>query len=194
VFAAAVAYLLRLYGDPSDIPAGVVAAALLAAAGLAGAYMMLRRTPAAAVAGGVGLGLLGHAALAAGLAPRLTPLWLSSRVERALGRAELLPSQGLADAPVTVAGYAEPSLVFELGTDTVLGDGADAAEAIAEHRPAVVEQRQQAAFEAALAAERATAVEVAAVKGLDYSDGHKMTLRIYRAPEGPDTLPGDSRP
>lgn len=193
--AAAVFYLLRLYGAPADAPAAVLAAVLLAAAGLVGAYMMLRRTPTAAIASGLGLGLLGHAALAAGLAPRLSPLWLSSRVERALGKAQLLPSQGLADAPVTVAGYAEPSLVFALGTDTELGTAEDAAEAMVEHRPAVVEARQQAAFEAALAADHAGAIEVAEVKGLDYSDGHEMTLRIYKAPDGPNgELPGGDQP
>jgi hypothetical protein len=157
--------------------------------------MLLRRTPVAAVTSGLGLGLLGHAVLAAGLAPRLSPLWLSSRVEQALGRAELLPSQGLADAPVTVAGYAEPSLVFALGTDTELGDAEEAAQAVVEHRPAVVEARDQAAFEQALAADHARAVEVAEVKGLDYSDGHRMTLRIYMAPDEPDgASPGGAEP
>ena len=134
--------------------------------------------------------MAGHAALAAGLAPRLNPLWLSSRVERVMEKAQLLPEQGIADAPVTVAGYAEPSLVFAVGTPTELAGAEDAAQAIYEHRPAVVEQREQADFERALAGYRAHAHLVAAVKGLDYSDGKKMTLRIYEAtansPQAPD--------
>jgi hypothetical protein len=133
------------------------------------------------VAGAVGLGLAGHAALAAGLAPRLTPLWLSARTEKALEKAQLLPEQGIADTPVTVAGYAEPSLVFAVGTETELAGAEDAAQAIAENRPAVVEQRQEAGFEKALAQYRARAHLVATVKGLDYSDGKKMTLRVYEA-------------
>jgi 4-amino-4-deoxy-L-arabinose transferase-like glycosyltransferase len=186
LLAGAVFYLLSLYGDASDAGWAVLAAVLLAAAGLAGAYMLLKReTPFPAVAAAVGFGLLGHAALAAGLAPRLDPLWLSRRTEAAMGKAQLLPRQGIADAPVAVAGYAEPSLVFALGTETELGDPADAAQAIAEHRPAVVEAREDAAFRQALATLHATAVRVAEVKGLDYSDGHKMTLRIYKAPNTP---------
>ena len=126
-----------------------------------------------------------------GLAPRLDPLWLSKRTEAAMAKAELLPRQGVADAPVTVTGYAEPSLVFALGTETELGSPDDAAEAIVEHRPAVVEARQQAAFERSLAAAHVKAQEVAEVKGLDYSDGHKMTLRIYKAPADAPPAPGD---
>jgi hypothetical protein len=124
---------------------------------------------------------VGHAALAAGLAPRLTPLWLSARVEQAMEKAQLLPEQGIADAPVTVAGYAEPSLVFALGTPTELAGPEDAAQAISEHRPAVVEQREEAGFEKALAGYAAHAHLVATVNGLDYSDGKKMTLRVYES-------------
>ena len=60
-----------------------------------------------------------------------------------------------------MAGYAEPSLVFALGTATDWPAPEDAAQAIYEHRPAVVEQRQEAAFEQALAAYRARAHLVA---------------------------------
>lgn len=177
--AAAAFYLVRLYGDATDIPAAMLAALLLAGAGLVGGWLLVRRTPVAAVVGAVGLGLVGHAALAAGLAPRLTPLWLSARVEQAMEKAQLLPEQGIADAPVTVAGYAEPSLVFALGTPTELAGPEDAAQAISEHRPAVVEQREEAGFEKALAGYAAHAHLVATVNGLDYSDGKKMTLRVY---------------
>jgi len=158
-----------------------LAALLLAAAGLAGAWLLARQRPVAGVTAAVGLGVAAHGALAAGLAPRLSPLWLSSRTEKALEKAQLLPEQGIADAPVSVAGYAEPSLVFLIGTETELGGPEDAAQAITEHRPAVVEGRQQAAFERALARDRAQAHLVAAVRGLDYSDGKTMTLRIYEA-------------
>ena len=190
--AAGVFYLQSRYGAGRDAPEAGLAAALLAAAGLVAAYLLARKTPLAALASGLGLGLLGHAALAAGFAPRLSPLWLSARVEQALGKAQLLPSQGLADAPVTVVGYAEPSLVFELGTDTELGDAEDAAEAMVEHRPAVVEAREEAAFETALAADHATAVRVAEVDGVDYSTGHKLALRVYKAPDTPNgSSPGE---
>jgi 4-amino-4-deoxy-L-arabinose transferase-like glycosyltransferase len=188
-------YLVSRYGTAGDAPEAVLAAVLLAGAGLAGGWFLLRDAPLRAVAAATGLGLLGHAALAAGLAPSLQPLWLSQRVEQALGRAQLLPSQGLADAPVTVAGYAEPSLVFELGTDTELGTAEDAAEAMVEHRPAVVESKQEDAFRRALADDHATAIEVAEIKGVDYSTGHTLTLRVYKAPDAPNgAVPGEASP
>lgn len=173
--------LARLYGDLTDLPQALLAAGLLAAAGLAGGVMLLRRMPVPAVVGAVGLGLLGHAALAAGLVPRLSPLWLSTRTQAALERARLLPAQGIAEAPVTVAGYAEPSLVFALGTPTELAGPEEAAQAISENRPAVVEQREETAFRQALAARRAKPRLVATISGLDYSDGKKKTLRIYQS-------------
>ncbi len=182
-------YLVKAYGDLSDLAFAIPTAALLAAAGLVGGYLLIYRAPPKAVAAAVGLGLLGHAGLAGGLAPRLNPLWLSSRVEKVMARAQLLPEQGIADAPVTVAGYAEPSLVFALGTPTELAGPEDAAQAIYEHRPAVVELRQEAAFEKALAVYRARTHLVGTVKGLDYSDGKKMTLNIYEAAAGSPQAP-----
>ena len=181
LLAGACFYLVKLYGDLSDLPVTVLTAGLLAAAGLVGGWLLVRRSPPLAAATALGLGMLGHAALAAGIAPRLQPLWLSARTEAALERAQLLPDQGIAAAPVTVAGYAEPSLVFAVGTATELGGPEDAAQAIAEGRPAVVEAREEAAFRQALSAARTQARLVAAVKGLDYSDGKTMTLRIYQS-------------
>ncbi|HEY3950526.1 glycosyltransferase family 39 protein [Phenylobacterium sp.] len=183
-------YLVKAYGAPSDLAAAVPAALALAAAGLAGGWMLVRKAPPQAAAVAVGFGLLGHGILAAGLAPRLYPLWLSQRVEQVMARAQLLPSQGIADAPVTVTGYAEPSLVFALGTPTEIAGPQDAAQAIYEHRPAVVEQRQDAAFRAALPAYHAHAHIVGTVGGLDYSDGKKMTLRIYQADANSPLAPG----
>ena len=179
--AGGVFYLVSVYGDASDLTAATLTGGLLAAAGLVGGFMLVRRAPRGGLVVALGLGLAGHAALAAGLAPRLRPLWLSARIENAMEKAQLLPAQGIADAPVSVAGYAEPSLVFALGTPTELAGPEDAAQAIAENRPAVVEAREEAAFRQALAGYPARAHLVATVKGLDYSDGKKMTLNVYEA-------------
>jgi 4-amino-4-deoxy-L-arabinose transferase-like glycosyltransferase len=182
LLAGGVAYLQSKYGAVAHLWAALLAGGLLLAAGLVGAYMIVAKAPRAALASALVLGVAGHVALAALLVPRLTPLWLSARVEEALETQMLLPRQGVAEAPVTVAGYAEPSLVFALGTSTVLGDGADAAQAIAENRPAVVEGRQEATFQAALKTAGLRANPVSQVEGLDYSNGDKMTLRVYEAP------------
>ena len=183
VLAAAVFYLLSLYGGPSDAWAATVAGGLLAAAGLVGAYLMARQAPQAALLSSLVLAVLGHAALAAAFAPRLDPLWLSDRLERALEQTRLLPRQGVAEAPVAVAGFAEPSLVFALGTGTELEGPAEAAQAIVEGRPAIVEQHEEAAFEEALKTRAGTAVLVARISGINYSKGDPMTLRVYVAPE-----------
>ena len=80
---------------------------------------------------------------------------------------------------MAVAGYAEPSLVFALGTQTQLGDAKDAAAALAEDRPAVVEAREKPAFDALIKAAGLSPIRVGEVKGLDYSNGDDMTLTVY---------------
>jgi len=182
LLAGGVGYLMAQYGDSSDIPMALIAGALMAAAGLAGAYMLLKGRAGTALVTAGALGIAAHAALAAGLAPRLEPLWLSQRTEQALAQARLLPRQGIAPAPVAVAGYAEPSLVFALGTPTDLGGPDQAAEALADNRPAVVEGREQKAFEAALKARRLAPRQIGQVRGLDYSNGDETVLRIYAPP------------
>jgi len=175
-----------LYGDGWSWAFEAVGAALLLAAGGIGAVLLLRRQAGRAAAIACGLGILGHGVLAGALAPSLTRLWLSDQTADALARAGLDPREGLTPGPVTVAGYEEPSLVFALGAPTVLGSAKDAADAIAQGRPAVVEARQDAAFQQALSAEGGAARLAGAVQGLDYSSGHAQVLRLYRpASENP---------
>jgi 4-amino-4-deoxy-L-arabinose transferase-like glycosyltransferase len=182
LLAAACVYLTRTFGDASDIPEAAGSALMLAAAGLGGAWLLVRRSPVTAITAAVGLGVAGHGVLAAGLAPRLRPLWLSQRVEGALERGRLLPEQGIADAPVAVTGYAEPSLVFLVGTETELATPQEAAEAISEHRPAVVDDRDEAKFHGWLDKMGVKAHLVATIRGLDYSSGRKTVLQVYESP------------
>ena len=100
----------------------------------------------------------------------------------ALASSELAPKEGVVPGPVEVAGYAEPSLVFQVGTDTGLGDAADAARALASGRAAVVEGREQPAFRAALARNGITPIEVGRVTGLNYSNGDATELTVYAPP------------
>jgi hypothetical protein len=93
---------------------------------------------------------------------------------------------------VAVTGYSEPSMIFLLGTTTELTDPVGAAKAVAQGRPAVVEGRQEKAFQAALAALGQTARPAGVVEGFDYSDGDKERLTLYRgAPIRPDDEAGD---
>ncbi len=172
-------YLAVTYGDAWDIPATVLAAGLFLFAGGAGALLLLRGQAARAVVWALPAGLLAHAALTALLVPGLKPLMLSGRTVEVLASARLLPAQGVVPGPVAVAGYAEPSLVFQVGTNTGLGDAGDAAEALASGRAAVVESREQPAFRQALAKAGVRPVEVGRVAGLNYSNGDETELTVY---------------
>ena len=85
-----------------------------------------------------------------------------------------------------MAGYAEPSAVFLLGTRTELGDGEVAAAAIADGRPALVDASQRAQFFEALKAQDARAAPMAQIKGLNYSKGKPVDLILYRSLETGD--------
>jgi 4-amino-4-deoxy-L-arabinose transferase-like glycosyltransferase len=166
-----------------------VAFAGLAAAGLGGAFYLVRdRLLVACAVAGAG-GLVAHAAFVAWIAPNLSGLWLSSRAASALTAAAINPLDGVTPGPVTVAGYAEPSLVFLLGSDTVLGDGADAAEAVVDGRPAIVEGREEPAFRAALGTDARKVTPAATVSGLDYSNARTDILRLYRPLPGTSSAP-----
>lgn len=182
-------YGLSQFGEGTDVIWAVLSVALFAAAAAVGGWLLFRQKTNAALVSAGALGILAHGAMAGGLAPHLEPLWLSSDLTRAITDAGLNPRQGVTPGPVEVAGYAEPSLVFALGTTTDLGDAQDAAAGIADGRPAIVESREEAAFRQALAAQRLTARPVATVKGVDYSKGDKMALTIYRGAPQTDVTP-----
>ena len=112
---------------------------------------------------------------------------LSHKLADALSRARINPRDGLVPGPVTVVGYAEPSLVFLLGTGTEFGDVGDAAEAISEGRPVAVEARQDAAFQQELASDGLKASPVGVVRGLDYSLGRPEIIILYRSNSPPQT-------
>ena len=92
---------------------------------------------------------------------------------------------GVVPGPVEVAGYAEPSLVFALGTDTGLGGARDAAAAVAAGRPAIVETKEQPAFLAALKAAGLSPRPAGTISGVDYSTGDDMKLTLYRGEPQP---------
>jgi 4-amino-4-deoxy-L-arabinose transferase-like glycosyltransferase len=172
------------FGQPASLGWSLATEVVAVLAGLAGATIVLSPRPRAGLAAALALGIAAHAGLA-GLAPQLGPLWLSRRIVAALDQARLDPRAGLTPGPVTVTGYAEPSLVFLLGTGTELGDADAAAAAISDGRPAVVEQRQDAAFRRALAAGGLRASAVGAAQGLDYSTGRADVLTVYRSDDPP---------
>ncbi len=177
--AAAGPFAMVSLGAPAAWPWAALTALMFTAAGAYGAVEIWRGGALMGVLGALALAIAAHGVMAAGLVPALRPLWLSERIARRLAADRADPRQGVIPGPVTVAGYAEPSLVFLLGTDTVLGDGAAAAQALAEGRPAIVEQREEPAFRAARKAGAVTAHPAGQVQGLDYSKGRSDILTIY---------------
>lgn len=128
------------------------------------------------------LGLLVLPAVLGIEAPTLDRLWLSRSAAELVALHPPPPGGALISV-----GYSEPSLVFLLGTATRLISAAAAAEqmAAAPGSEALVESREDTAFRAALKAHRLTARPLGAVAGLDYSNGKRMVLRLYRAvPQG----------
>ncbi|HKT18087.1 MAG TPA: glycosyltransferase family 39 protein [Stellaceae bacterium] len=111
------------------------------------------------------------------VAPQLDRLWLSRAAAELVARNA--PAQ---DAPVVAAaGYAEPSLVFLLGTRTMLVDPGRAAAHVAAvpGALALVESRSDAAFRADLAVQGKVPRVLGKVSGLDYSNGRPMILTLY---------------
>jgi 4-amino-4-deoxy-L-arabinose transferase-like glycosyltransferase len=177
------------YGGSASLGWSLTTEVLAVLAALAGVAIVLSPRPRTSLAAALALGIAAHGALAAGLAPRLGTLWLSRRIVGALDQARLDPRGGLIPGPVTVVGYAEPSLVFRLGTETEFGDVADAAEAVSEGRPVLVERRQDQAFQRELSEDGLKATPVGTTAGLDYSLGRPDMLTLYRSdsPPEPDT-------
>lgn len=108
--------------------------------------------------------------------PSLDLLWLS-RSAAVLVRSAGLPS----NPPLAVAGDAEPSLVFMLGTDTKLIPGGAAAAYLAANPKAraLVETRSETEFVGELAAHGLAPRALGTIAGLDYSNGHNLRLTLY---------------
>jgi 4-amino-4-deoxy-L-arabinose transferase-like glycosyltransferase len=183
--AAVAIYGTAEFGSPGDSWAAGLTAVLAVSAALAGAVLLVRRQAARGLAVAGVLGVLAHGAMAAVLIPRLEPLLVSTRVADALAADDLHPREGLAPGPVEVAGYAEPSLVFLLGTGTGLGDAPEAAAAVAQGRPAVVERSLLPAFQRELAARGVRGRQVAVVEGFNYSGGDPVALHLFRRESAP---------
>ena len=151
-------------------------AGLGAVLGLAALIAQLRRSAIWATALALLAVLAFYPVLTVGVVPRLSALWVSPRAAQLV---TLRAHRG--DPPPALAGYTEPSLVFLLGTETRLTDGAGAAEVGAfQGGLALVEDDERSAFLAHLAELEADAVKVGELSGLNYSRGRKVHITLYR--------------
>ncbi len=152
-------------------PASLVPAAAALVCGIAPLALVWRGRPRRAVWTAALAAVPLWAGLALGVAPRLDSLWLSARL------AHSVP----AGAPVAMVGDHEASLVFELGTHTILTDAIGAARFLAATpgAVAVVEEASEPPFRDALAATSRTPRQIAEVRGINYSRGHPARLDLW---------------
>ena len=171
---------IQQFGVPSTNIMGVLVAVSTLVLGFLGWWLMVRKRPRAGFGFLVAAGIIGHLSVVSLLAS-LKPIWMSRQMEEALVTAHLDPRQGLVPGPVASLGYSEPSLVFRMGTQTeLLDDDADGAvEALKNGQPVFVEQQFEAPFQAAAKAQGVAPHAVSQVKGLDYSNNHKMIITLY---------------
>jgi 4-amino-4-deoxy-L-arabinose transferase-like glycosyltransferase len=109
-------------------------------------------------------------------APNLQTLWVSPRLD-----ASVVMNRHAGDPPIISAGFAEPSLVFLLGTNTELTDGVDAADMSARRGGLVlIEDHERDAFLTRLATLEGHADAVGQVSGLNYSRGRHVHVTVYR--------------
>nr|WP_245273175.1 hypothetical protein [Mesorhizobium sp. L2C084A000] len=112
------------------------------------------------------------------IAPSLKPIWLSPAIEAAFQANRPCDTTVLASAE-----YHEPSLVFLVGTKTVLTD----VDGVAKHllgdpacALALAQVGDEQKLNGLLAAQGKSANRVAEVDGLNYSSGDKLSLGLYR--------------
>jgi 4-amino-4-deoxy-L-arabinose transferase-like glycosyltransferase len=113
------------------LPAALGCAAVAGVAAVVG--WRLRQRPRAAVAAAAGFALLYFTILFAFVLPRLNDLWLTRKVAAMVAT----QTQGQ-PARVVSIGYAEPSMAFTFGTQTVLSGGVERAVRELQQNPATV--------------------------------------------------------
>lgn len=181
VFAAALVVLPTIYGaDRSAPPASIVAAAVIGCGAIGVAALFWRGRSRRASFAAVALSAVFAWALLHMTPPYLQRLDVSRAISNALDAAGFHPLRDGAPA-VVLAGYREPSAIFLLGTETLLGDGEDAAArlATAPGSAAVVEAQEDARFLAAVAARGLAPRRLAVIDGVNYSKGDTVRLTLY---------------
>jgi 4-amino-4-deoxy-L-arabinose transferase-like glycosyltransferase len=159
--------------DPLSILLALAVLAVLAFGVVLYRRGWLRRSAATLTAGAFGLYLLAFQVVF----PQLETIWLSPRIAQAVERV-----RPCSDSVLVSAGFTEPSLVFLVGTDTVLtGDGAAAAKAMADDActVALVDQNQKQAFLDQASLIDVQPISVETITGFNYSRGKSLTLSLY---------------
>jgi len=156
-----------------------------AGAGIAAIAFLLRRELMFAALCAVGAAVIFYPLIVWGVAPRVQQIWMSPHAAALVAR-DRLPG----DPPAVLAGYVEPSLVFLLGTNTQLQDGAGAARISARTGGlALIEDHQLAKFLVRLSALGGTAKAVDQMSGFNYSRGRREHITFYRVTPASAAVP-----
>lgn len=172
VLAGAVVFAAAQYGAPSLIPALVAALALAG-----GAVLAIRnwRTAAGATGAMAYVAMLFAVVLSAVVVPRLDDLAVSTHLAQAVSR-----HHSATDTPVALAGYSEPSIVFLLGTDTILTSTASVIAHVRRHPGSIgiVESDQVDRIAQALEGSGLSLHDLETVDGYNYSRGRAVHLSV----------------
>jgi 4-amino-4-deoxy-L-arabinose transferase-like glycosyltransferase len=166
-------WVLEARLDPIGVLTALAVVLLLAAT-----LQLLRRGKsigAVACAGGAALTL--YASAYAYQLPRLQTIWMSPRIAEAVARARPCPATTVATVP-----YAEPSLVFLLGTRTKLTDVRGSVEHLLQNPAcglALIGADERSAFLSLMAAAKVETRELDRIRGINYSNGKKLELILY---------------
>jgi 4-amino-4-deoxy-L-arabinose transferase-like glycosyltransferase len=165
----------RWFGDGTNVLliSGACAGAL---AGFAAVFFLVTRKTMYAALCAVAAAVIFYPLIGWGVAKHVDQIWMSPKA------AALVAKDRLAgDPPVVLAGYVEPSLIFLLGTDTLIENGHNAAIVAAKHGGlALVEDHTRQKFLTELVARAAIARPVDELSGFDYSAGHREHITVYR--------------
>ena len=175
LFTAATLLAPDYFGSGADWPVWAAAGAGAVLALVALILVILRKHKIALLPALLAMAVFAPA-LTVLVAPGLDQLWISERLKTIVDAATRA-----GDPSPAIAGYQEPSLVFALGADVVLTDGAGAADAGARTGGlTLIEDSERGTFLARLAELQADATPVGDLSGFNYSRGRRQHVTVYR--------------
>lgn len=152
-------------------------AALMAGLAIWNGFVWHRQGGIRNVAFVLAAGAMFHFIVIAGLLPSLSRIHISSAIDDIISASDQQP------AAIAAAGFHEPSLIFHLGQDVLLVDGAEAALFLAEAPGglAIIERDQQPAFQKMAARLDLMLSEPVLLEGFNMSKGKDVLIFLYRA-------------
>lgn len=165
-----------MYGTGVDYVSLAAAVAFLAVAAFTVRILLNGQFRAAALSTFV-LGVILHLSLFGLVVRQLEAVQVSPRVAKLVETVQ----QTLNKKSLASSGYAEPSLVFLVGTDTQLGTVDESAAFLAANhdRIALIEKEFDAGFRVAMTRHGLEATPLGSVAGFNYSKGDPIELTLY---------------